>query len=73
MKHSKYQKELGATEACTKRMMEATKGIGQKYIKGGAKDCLLFYNQFNSNNVEESEMEFSAELIVMVNTNTKGS
>ena len=30
MKHNKYQKELGATEACTKRMTEETKGIGQK-------------------------------------------
>ena len=33
MKHSKYQKELWATASCTKRMMEATKGIGQKSIK----------------------------------------
>ena len=42
MKHIKYQKELGATAACTKRMMEATKGIGQKSIKEGTKDCFLF-------------------------------
>ena len=28
MKHSKYQKEIGATASCTKRMMEATKRIG---------------------------------------------
>ena len=42
MKDRGYQKELGATAACTKRMMEATKGIGQKSIKGGTKDCFLF-------------------------------
>ena len=28
-KDSRYQKELGATTACTKRMMEETKGVGQ--------------------------------------------
>ena len=38
MKNSKYQHELGSTAACTKRMMKATKGIGQKSIKGGTKD-----------------------------------
>ena len=30
MKYRRYQKELGATAACTKRVMEETKGIGQK-------------------------------------------
>ena len=38
MNHSRYQQELGSTAACTKRMTEATKGIGQKYIEGGTKD-----------------------------------
>ena len=37
MNHSKHHKELGATTACNKRMMEATKGVGQKSIKGGQK------------------------------------
>ena len=35
MKHSNYHQELGETAACTNRMTEATKGIGQKSIKGG--------------------------------------
>ena len=35
MNHRRYQKEIVATEYCTKRMMEATKGICQKSIKGG--------------------------------------
>ena len=34
MNHIKYQKDIGATAACTKRMMEAKKEIGQKYING---------------------------------------
>ena len=29
-KDSRYHQELGATVACTKRMMKETKGIGQK-------------------------------------------
>ena len=36
MKNSRYQRGLGSTAACTKRMMEETKGIGQKSKKGGA-------------------------------------
>ena len=35
MKHSNYQQGFGETAACTKRMMEAKEGIGQKSIKGG--------------------------------------
>ena len=56
MKHSKYQKELGATTACTKRIMEATKGIGQKSIKGGTKDCFLSDSCFASKKAAESAM-----------------
>ena len=41
MKHSKYQKEIGATESYTKIMVEATNGIGKKYIKGGKKGFSL--------------------------------
>ena len=72
MNHSKYQKELGATAACTKIMTEETKGIGQKSIKGGTNDCLLFDNWFASKKAEECAMEVGAKLIGMVKTNTKG-
>ena len=72
MKHSKYQQELGATTVCTKRMTEATKGVGQTYIEGGTKYCFLFDSWFASKKAEESAMEIGAELIGMVNTNTKG-
>ena len=72
MKNSRYQKEIGATAACTKRMMEETKGIGQKYKKGGAKDCFLFDSWFASKKAAEAAMELGVELIGMVKTNTKG-
>ena len=60
MKDSRYQQELGATVACTKRMMEETKGIGQKSKKGGPKDCFLFDSWFASKNAEEAAMELGA-------------
>ena len=47
-KESRYQKEIGATAACKKRMMEETKGIGQKYKKGGPEDFFLFDSWFAS-------------------------
>ena len=72
MKHSKYQKELGANAACNKRMMEATKGIGKKSIKGRTNDCFLFDSWFASNKTAEDVMGVGSELIGMVKTNTKG-
>ena len=54
MKHSKYQQELGSTAACTKIMMEETKRIGQKSIKGGTKDFFLFVSWFTSKNATEA-------------------
>ena len=38
MNRSKCHQELTATSACTKRMMEATKGIVQNYRNGGMND-----------------------------------
>ena len=58
--------------ACTKRMMEETKGIGQKSKKGGPKDCFLFVNWLTSKKAAEAAMELVVELIGMVKTNTKG-
>ena len=72
MKHSKYQQDLGATASCTKIMMEATKGIGQKSIKGGTKDGFIFDSWFASKKAAESVMEVGAKLIGMVKKNTKG-
>ena len=39
MTHIRYQKDIGSTASCNKRMTEATKGIGQKCRKGETKDC----------------------------------
>ena len=43
MKDSRYQQEIGATAACTKRMMEETKEIGQNSKKGVRRivSCLI--------------------------------
>ena len=71
IKGSRYQQELGATAACTKRMMEETKRIGQKSKKGGPKDCFLFDSWFASKKAAEAAMELGAELIGMVKTKTK--
>ena len=71
MKDSRYQQELGATAACMKRVMEETKGIGQKYKKGGSKDFFLFASWVASKKAAEASMELGAELIGMVKTNTK--
>ena len=58
MKDSRYQQELGATAACTKRMTEETKGIDQKSKKGGPKDCFLFDSWFASKKAAEAAMEY---------------
>ena len=52
MKHSKYQQYLGSTSTCTKRVMEATKGIGQKYRKEATKDCFIFDSWFSLKKAE---------------------
>ena len=57
--------------ACNKRMLEATKRIGQKYRKGVTKDFFLFDIWFSSQKLEEAMMEVGVDLIDMVNTNTK--
>ena len=56
MKDSRYQKELGATAARTKRIMEETKEIGQNSKKGGPKDCFLFDSWFTSEKAAEAAM-----------------
>ena len=69
MKHSKYQHHIGATVAYTKTMMEATKGVRQRYRKGATKDFFIFENWFSSNKSEEAAMGVVADLIGVVKTN----
>ena len=52
-------------------MMESTKGIGQKSIKGRTKDCLLFDIWFASKKAAEAAMEVGAKFIGMVKKNNK--
>ena len=52
--------------------MYATKGIGQKSIKGVMKDCLLFDSWFASKKAAEAAMGIGAKLLCMVKTNIKG-
>ena len=49
MNNRNYQQDLGSTADWTEIMMEATKGIGQKYRKGGTKYFSLFEIWFYSN------------------------
>ena len=53
-------------------MTEETKGVGQRSIKGGTKDCFLFDSWFASKKAGEAIMEMGSEFIGMVKTNTKG-
>ena len=71
MNHRNHQEDIGATASCNKRIMEATKGICQKSIKGGTKDCFHFDSWFASKKTVEDLMEVGDESIGMVKKNTK--
>ena len=53
-------------------MTEATKGIGQKSIKGVTKDFLLFDSWFASKKAAEAAIEVGAKLIGTEKKNTRG-
>ena len=40
-KNSKYHIQIGAGEACTNRMMESTKGLDQRDMKGATNNCFI--------------------------------
>ena len=46
MKSSLYYMELGDTSACTKKLVEDTKGLGKRALKGPTMDCFLFDSWF---------------------------
>ena len=48
MNKSKYHLYLVSTAACTKRMVESTEGLGQRYAKGDTNDCFIFTVGFPS-------------------------
>ena len=72
MNRSRYQQDLVDTAACTKIIMEATKGVGHKYRKGVMRDCFIFCSWFSSKKSAEAAMEVGDKFIGMVKTNTKG-
>ena len=41
-----YHLELGATAACNKRLIEETKGVGMRALKGSTRDYFLFASWF---------------------------
>ena len=59
-------------DACTKRLMEETKGLGKMVLKGSTRDCFLFGSCFLSNKSAEASASIGVDLISMVKTNTKG-
>ena len=63
--------QLGLMASRSKIIMEATKGVGQSYIKGAIKDCFIFDSWSSSKKPEESVMDVGADIIDTVKTNTK--
>ena len=64
--------ELGTTEACTNRLMEETKGLGQSDLKWSTRYCFLFESWFFSKKTAEAAASIGVYLIGMVKTNTNG-
>ena len=47
MDNRKYHLQIVATPACTKRMTESTKELGQRDIKGDTRDCFISKTWFS--------------------------
>ena len=71
MKSSRYHLELGATSACTKRLVEETKGLGQRALKGSMRDFFLFVGWLLSKKSAEADASIGIDLVGVVKTNTK--
>ena len=71
MKSSRYHLELGATAACTNKLMEEINVLGQRDLKRSIRDCFLFYSWFSSNKSEDAAFSIIFYLIGIVKTNTK--
>ena len=57
MNNSKYQLQIGAKVFYTKIILEVTKGIGQRNMRGDTKDFFLFDSRFYLNNLVEDAMD----------------
>ena len=69
---NRYHLELGTTSTCTKRLMEDTKGMGQRVLKGSTRFLTLFVSWFLSKKAAEAADSIGVDLIGMLKTNTKG-
>ena len=72
MKLSRYHLKLGTTAACTKILMEETKGLGQRSLKDSTRDCFLSKSCFLSKKSADEAASIGVYLIDMVKNNTKG-
>ena len=71
MKLIRYHLELGAIAACTDRLMEDTKGMGQRVLKGSTRYFFLFRSWFLSKKSAEADASIGVVFIGMVKTNTR--
>ena len=67
---TRYHMKLGATATCTNRLMEQTKGVLQRSLKGSTRDFFLFDSRFLSKKAAESVASNRVDSIGMVKTNT---
>ena len=63
--------ELGATAACTKILMEETKGLGNRSLKGSTRDFSLFDSWFLPKKAAKAAASIGVDFIGIVKTNTK--
>ena len=56
---------------CTKRMIQAMKGLVEKDVKWDTNYCFIFDSWFASKRSSEDAMNIGAGMISMVETNTK--
>ena len=72
MKSIRYHFELGETSACTKRLMQETKGLGKRALKGSTRYFFLLDSWSSSKKLAETSASIGVDFIGMVKTNTKG-
>ena len=70
MKRIKYHMYIGSLSACMKKIMEATKGLGQRDVESTIMDCLIFDSWFVSNRLAGSAIDIGADMAGMVEINT---
>ena len=70
-KNIKYHLQVGVKETCTNRIMEATKGVDPRDIKGNTKYYFLFDSWLSSNKSAEAAMDVGVDMIGINKTNKK--